>query len=56
MGRFHELQWGSTSSENAARLREAVSNFEVTDLLTQMSVPTLILHCRNDAIAPFNEV
>ncbi len=52
---FNVLQRESASAENAVRLREAVCNFEVTDLLSQVSVPTLVLHCRDDAIAPFNE-
>jgi pimeloyl-ACP methyl ester carboxylesterase len=52
---FNELQKMSASAENAVRLREATSNFEVTDLLPQVSVPTLFLHCRDDAIVPFNE-
>lgn len=52
---FNELQKMSTSAENAVRLREAVSNFMVTDLLQKVSIPTLVLHCRDDAIVPFNE-
>jgi DNA-binding SARP family transcriptional activator/alpha-beta hydrolase superfamily lysophospholipase len=52
---FNELQRVSASAENAARLREAVSYIEVTALLPQVSVPTLILHCRGDAVIPFNE-
>lgn len=52
---FNELQRISASAENAVRLREAVCNFEVTDLLAQVSVPTLVMHCRDDAIVPFNE-
>ena len=52
---FNELQRVSASAENAARLRDAVSNFEVTDLLPQVSVPTLVMHCRDDAVVPFNE-
>ena len=52
---FNELQRVSASAENAVRLREAVCNFEVTDLLSQVSVTTLILHCRGDGIVPFNE-
>lgn len=52
---FNELQRESASPENAARLREATGNIEVTDLLPQVSVPTLVLHCRGDASVPFNE-
>jgi len=52
---FNKLQRASTSAGNAVRLREAVGNIEVTDLLAQVSVPTLVLHCRGDAVVPFNE-
>lgn len=52
---FNELQRVSASAENAVRLRDAVCNFEVTDLLAQVSVPTLILHCTGDAVVPFSE-
>jgi len=55
MESFNELQRISTSPDNAVRLREAVCNFEITALLPQVSVPTLVLHCRDDAIVPFNE-
>jgi class 3 adenylate cyclase/pimeloyl-ACP methyl ester carboxylesterase len=52
---FNELQKVSASAQNAVRLREATSNFEISDLLSKVSVPTLVLHCRDDAIVPFNE-
>jgi pimeloyl-ACP methyl ester carboxylesterase len=52
---FNELQRVSISPENAVRIREAVCNFDVMDLLPRVSCPTLVLHCRGDGIAPFNE-
>jgi pimeloyl-ACP methyl ester carboxylesterase len=52
---FNELQRRSATPTNAARLRRAVSDFEVTALCSQVTVPTLVLHCRGDAIAPFDE-
>lgn len=55
MESFNELQRISTSPDNAVRLRDAVCNFDVTTLLAQVSVPTLVLHCRDDSVVPFNE-
>ncbi len=52
---FNELQRKTTSPENAARLRDLFSNIDVTDLLAQVTTPTLVLHCRDDGIVPFNE-
>ena len=52
---FTDLQRITTSPENAARLREAVDEIDITDLLPLVKVPTLVLHCRNDAVQPFDE-
>src|SRR5262249_40411738 len=52
---FTDLQRITTSPENAARLRQTVDEIEVTDLLGQVKVPTLVLHCRGDAVQPFDE-
>ena len=52
---FNELQRVSISPENAARIRETTSNIEVTDLLANVTIPTLVLHCRDDGIVPFDE-
>lgn len=52
---FNEMQRMSTSADNAVRLRHAVCDFEVTSLLSQVQAPTLVLHCKDDAIAPFKE-
>jgi pimeloyl-ACP methyl ester carboxylesterase len=52
---FNELQRVSISPENAARIREMTSNIEVTDLLAKVTIPTLVLHCRDDGIVPFDE-
>jgi pimeloyl-ACP methyl ester carboxylesterase len=30
-------------------------NIDVSDLLPQVKVPTLVLHCRDEAAAPFEE-
>jgi len=52
---YNDLQRMTTSPENAARLREVVDRMDITELLPQVKVPTLVLHCRNDAVQPFDE-
>ncbi len=52
---FNDLQRITTSPENAVRIVQATSNIDVTDLLPRVQVPTLVLHCRNDAAQPFEE-
>jgi pimeloyl-ACP methyl ester carboxylesterase len=52
---FNELQQRTTSPENAARIRRAVDDIDVTGLLARVAVPTLVLHCRSDAGQPFEE-
>lgn len=51
---FNELQFKTTSPENAARLREMTQNINVADMLSRVEIPTLVIHCRDDAVAPFN--
>jgi class 3 adenylate cyclase/pimeloyl-ACP methyl ester carboxylesterase len=50
---FNELQRTTVSPENAVRLRDVTSNADVSQLLGKISVPTLVLHCRDDGMAPF---
>ena len=52
---FNEMQRKSLSAENAARHYEAVCGFDIRDLLPQVSVPTLILHIRDDLMVPIDE-
>jgi pimeloyl-ACP methyl ester carboxylesterase len=51
---FNEMQRNTTSPETAARLRGLTNNIDVSDLLAGISVPTLVLHCRDDGIVPFD--
>jgi pimeloyl-ACP methyl ester carboxylesterase len=37
------------------RLRRSVDEIDIVDLLPQIKAPTLVLHCRNDAVQPFDE-
>lgn len=50
---FNELQRVSASPEGAQRLQRAMSEIDVRPLLDQVSVPTLVMHSRGDAVVPF---
>ena len=52
---FNELMRVSTSADNAVRIIEAFGQIDVTDLLPRVTVPTIVLHCRDDARVPFEE-
>jgi pimeloyl-ACP methyl ester carboxylesterase len=52
---FNELQRISTSPDDAVRNCIAVANFDVSSLLAQVSVPTLVMHARDDALVPFDQ-
>ena len=50
---FNELQRVSSSPQNAVRFMNEFGNVDVTDLLPRISVPTIILHARDDVAVPF---
>jgi pimeloyl-ACP methyl ester carboxylesterase len=50
---FNELQRITVAPEVAARIREVNGQNDVTALLSQVTVPTLVLHARDDARVPF---
>lgn len=52
---FNDLQRNTISAEQAVNLRHISTHINVVDLLADINVPTLVLHCRGDAIAPFEE-
>ncbi|HWV54648.1 alpha/beta fold hydrolase [Pseudorhodoplanes sp.] len=52
---FNDLQRISTSPENAVRLLGSFGDIDVVDLLPKVTVPTLVLHARNDARVPFDQ-
>jgi DNA-binding winged helix-turn-helix (wHTH) protein/pimeloyl-ACP methyl ester carboxylesterase len=52
---FNDLQRITTSPENAVRLRHMSDVIDVTQLLPKVRAPALVLHCRNDAVQPFEE-
>jgi pimeloyl-ACP methyl ester carboxylesterase/DNA-binding winged helix-turn-helix (wHTH) protein len=52
---YNDLQRITTSPENALRIRRASDDIDVTELLPQVTAPTLVLHCRDDGGVPFDE-
>ncbi len=50
---FNELQRITVSAETAARMVAAAGETDVTALLPRVTVPTLVLHARDDARVPF---
>lgn len=52
---FNDFQRMTTSPDNAVRIRRAVDDIDVSHLLARVAAPTLVLHCRDDAVQPFEE-
>ena len=52
---FDELQRVATSPGSALRLWEISSRMDVTAIARDVHVPTLVLHCEGDRIAPIEE-
>jgi class 3 adenylate cyclase/pimeloyl-ACP methyl ester carboxylesterase len=50
---FNELQRVSCSPETAARTLEVFGDADVTELLGKVSMPTLVMHAREEARVPF---
>lgn len=55
MNWFNELQRKCTSADNAVKIRLVSDYLDVTEYLPGVKAPTLVLHCRDDAIQPFDE-
>jgi len=51
---FNDLQRLSGSPECAVRYLETVADLDVRELLSQVKVPTLVIHVRDEAIVPIN--
>jgi pimeloyl-ACP methyl ester carboxylesterase len=51
---YSELERVACSAEHAERSYLVNSDVDVTNLLAQVNVPTLILHCRGDRRVPFD--
>lgn len=52
---FNELCRRTTSATNARALLVARGNVDVRDQLAQVRVPTLVLHCSHDQVAPISQ-
>jgi pimeloyl-ACP methyl ester carboxylesterase/DNA-binding CsgD family transcriptional regulator len=52
---FDALQRVSASPETAFRLRQMFGTIDVRELLPRVSVPTLVMHVRDDGVVPFDE-
>jgi pimeloyl-ACP methyl ester carboxylesterase/tRNA A-37 threonylcarbamoyl transferase component Bud32 len=52
---FNDLQRVTTSPENAVKLLKVMGDIDVVDLLPQVKVPTLVLHCREESGVPFEQ-
>jgi pimeloyl-ACP methyl ester carboxylesterase/DNA-binding winged helix-turn-helix (wHTH) protein len=52
---FNDLQRITASPENAVRLLRSLEDVDIEHLLPGLRVPTLVLHCRDDARVPFEE-
>jgi class 3 adenylate cyclase/pimeloyl-ACP methyl ester carboxylesterase len=50
---FNELQRITTSPKNAVAIRKEISHSDASHLLSKVSVPTLVLHCRDEQAIPF---
>lgn len=55
LSHFTSLQRKATSPENAARIHLALDSIDISGELSNVAAPTLVLHVREDARAPFDE-
>ncbi|MEX0922278.1 MAG: alpha/beta fold hydrolase [Rhodovibrionaceae bacterium] len=52
---FDELQRIATSPQNAIRIWEMNAQIDASEEARRVSVPTLVLHCQGDRVAPIDE-
>jgi pimeloyl-ACP methyl ester carboxylesterase len=52
-GWFTDLQKKTTSPNNAAQILLAHGDVDIRRILTEISTPTLVMHCRNDVGVPY---
>ena len=55
LGWYNELCRRTSTGDMAARLLEARSQVDVSDLLGKINVPTLVIHSRDDEVCPISE-
>ena len=52
---FNQFQKACGPGENIARFREMFDDIDISHLLGDVSVPTLVVHCVGDSVAPLSE-
>jgi DNA-binding winged helix-turn-helix (wHTH) protein/alpha-beta hydrolase superfamily lysophospholipase len=52
---FADLQRITTTAANAARIRTACDDIDITELLPKVRVPTLVTHSRHDNVVPLEQ-
>jgi pimeloyl-ACP methyl ester carboxylesterase/DNA-binding CsgD family transcriptional regulator len=52
---LNDLQPLACSVDNAVRIERVMGEIDIVDLLPQVAVPTLVLHCRDDGSIPFEQ-
>ena len=52
---FNDFQKTCGPAENIARFREMFDDMDVSSLLDQVRIPTLVMHCSEDSISPISE-
>jgi pimeloyl-ACP methyl ester carboxylesterase/DNA-binding CsgD family transcriptional regulator len=52
---FDDLQRASTSPENAVKFEQTFHRLDVTDIASKVTIPTLVLHVREDRVIPFKK-
>jgi DNA-binding CsgD family transcriptional regulator len=55
MAWFDDLQRMATDPETAVKIRHARNDDDVTEMAKLISTPTLVIHARDDALAPYAE-
>ena len=52
---FVKMQTETISPENAARLRQIIDRFDVSEILASIRTPTLVMHAISDAMQPVQQ-
>jgi pimeloyl-ACP methyl ester carboxylesterase len=52
---FNDFQKTCGPAENIARFREMFDDMDVSGLLDEIRIPTLVIHCSEDSVAPISE-
>jgi pimeloyl-ACP methyl ester carboxylesterase/DNA-binding CsgD family transcriptional regulator len=55
MRAFNMIQRKATSPRHAARILRALAELDAAPYLARVTCPTLVIHCRGDAVSPFEE-